>query len=127
MHHDMLDSMKNKLWLYKTIVHRILSYRMEKESCTIVTDRDWIVIPIPVLNKKLKEEFLPVAEDSHLPALTRTTKEVQGLTNHLLDTIKDIKDGKADYKKVNAINSTVRTMLSVFKTEAQLLQMKKEK
>lgn len=124
MHHDILENMKNKLWLYHTIVHRILSYRIEKEKCTIVTDKDWIVIPTPVLNKKLKEDFLPVAEDSHLPALTRTTKEVQGLTNHLLDTIKDIKEGKADYKKVNAINSTVRTMLSVFKTEAQLLQLK---
>lgn len=124
MHHDILDQMKDKLWLYNTRVHRILSYKLEKETCTVVTDKDWITIPTINLNKKLKEEFLPVEEENNLPALARNTQQVQGLTTSLLESIQEIKEGKADYKKVNAINSTVNTMLAVFKTEAMLLRMK---
>lgn len=124
MHLEILDQMKGKPFLYHTRLHRILSYKMDKENCTIVTDKDWIILPTANLNKKLKDEFLPVEEENNLPALTRNAQQVQGLTSSLLESIQEIKEGKADYKKVNAINSTVSTMLSVFKTEAMLLRMK---
>lgn len=62
MHHDKLDSMINKTWLYNTRLIKILSYKIDEEKCVIVTDKDWITINAIDVNKKIKE-FLPVAEE----------------------------------------------------------------
>lgn len=50
--------------------------------------------------------------------------DVANITNILLDTIRDIKEGKIDKTKINALNSTTNTILNVFKTEALLLKLK---
>ena len=123
MHHEKLDSMVNKTWLYNTRLVKILSYKLDEKECTIVTDKDWITINTLDLNKKLKE-FLPVAEEDAALVLSGRRSEVANLTSALLDTVKDIKSGKIDKEKINALNSTTNTILNVFKTEAIIIKLK---
>lgn len=123
MHHDKLDSMINKTWLYNTRLIKILSYKIDEGKCVIVTDKDWVTINAIDVNKKLKE-FLPVAEEDAALVLSTRKGDVANITSTLLDTIKDIKEGKIDKNKINALNSTTNTILNVFKTEALLTKLK---
>jgi hypothetical protein len=123
MHHDKLDLMINKTWLFNTRLVKILSYKIDEGKCVIVTDKDWITINSIDLNKKLKD-FLPVAEEDAALVLSSRKGDVANITNTLLDTIRDIKEGKIDKVKINALNSTTNTILNVFKTEALLTKLK---
>jgi len=123
MHHDKLDQMINKTWLYNTRLIKILSYNFDKDKCTIVTDKEWIVCNANDINKKLKD-FLPVAEEDMALVISSRRSEVSNLTNALLNSIKDIQAGTYDAGKIKALNNTTNTILNVFKTEALLTRMK---
>ena len=123
MHHEKLDIMVNKTWLYNTRLVKILSYKIDADKCIVVTDKDWITFPANDVNKKLKD-FLPVAEEDVALVLSSRKGDVANITNTLLDTIKDIKEGKIDKDKIKALNNTTNTILNVFKTEAFLTNLR---
>lgn len=123
MQHALIEIMIGKTFLFNTRIVKILSYKLDDGKCTIVTDKDWIIVPITELNKKLKD-FLPVAAEDVSLVIDRRKSDVANITNILLDEIQEIRKGNFDKKKIDALNSTTHTILSIFKTEAALTKMK---
>ena|SRR3990172_241077 len=122
MHHDKLEEMLNKTWMYNTRLFKIISYKIDEVSATIVTDRVWLTFKTTELNKKLKE-FLPVAEQDAALIISQRKSEVANITNALLDEIKNIQEGNFQKEKIKALNTTINTLLGIFKTEAYLTKL----
>ena len=124
MKHEALDRMSGKTYLYKANLYKVLSYNIDNGKTTVVTDSRWLVFDTKDINGELKD-FLPVDDtfNEHGLIVSRQ-KDMSGITNTLLNTLSEIQAGKADMGKIKAINSTVNTILNVFKTELQISSLK---
>lgn len=117
---DRIRSMVGKRFMYNANEQKILSYRIENSNLVIVTNRTWIEVPITLANKKL-DEFLPVENESNQMALVSLKKEDKESLIHLIqDNISKIK-GNPDYiRQAREINSQIKTLLDIVKTEIQI-------
>lgn len=117
---DRIRSMVGKKFMYNANEQKILSYRIENSNLVIVTNRTWIEVPITLANKKL-DEFLPVEDDEEGKALTSLKQEDKESLIHLIqDNIQKIKSDPEYIRQAREINSQIKTLLDIVKTEIQI-------
>lgn len=117
---ERIIKMIDKTWMYNVKEYKLLSYKFESNDLILVTDREWIRIPVSLANKKL-DEFLPVEREDNKMALVSLPKENRiSLINLIQDNIAKIKNDPEYIKQAKEINSQVRTILDIVKTELQI-------
>lgn len=117
---DRIRNMVGKKYLYNANEQKVLSYRFENNNLIIVTNRTWVEVPITAANKKL-DEFLPIESEENSMALISLQRENrESLINLIQDNIAKIKNNPEYIKQAKEINSQVRTILDIVKTELQI-------
>lgn len=117
---DRLFSMKNKIWMYNTRLHKILNYKITDDEVQIVTDKEWLTFPITKINAAL-EQFLPANEEKQ--SLT-SIAIFQGngkpaLKDLVLENIENIKKDSSYIPKAKALNEQIKTMIEMAKLEIE--------
>ena len=123
---EILDGMKNKLWLYKSQYHKISSYRINENRLLIATDKTVLEFDFDDKNGSLDEivkQFLPVEENDKMVILSKTFKNMPNLAETLLKNIEKIKKDKDFIPQANAIKSQVDSILNLAKLELQIRKM----
>ncbi|MCL5031265.1 MAG: HNH endonuclease [Bacteroidetes bacterium] len=126
-----INAAKNKLlqmigssYMYKARTHKIIATRIKEESVFISTDLDLIELNINDCEKIIHNDFLPAEsgspqETESAPVLYQEIKSA-GLITDLKSNIDQLKQDPSYIKQAMAINSTVKTMLDIVKTELQI-------
>lgn len=127
-----LSKMVGQTYLYNTNSVKILSYKQKEDHVTIVTDKDWIEVPLFKL-PALLEEFLEVEQEDeepqHLPSPSRNSslqvtqnarQNLSSLKDVLLDNITKVQKDKEYINQAKAINNNINTLMNMYKLELEL-------
>lgn len=116
-----LSFMRDKVYLFNTIEHKIIDFTIKADTVFIATDKRLIQLNEDEALKTLENDFLPV-DGSSLPVpVNSMLQKIESLD--LIGTLKNnIKllegeNGEKNIKKVHAINTTINTALNIVKTE----------
>lgn len=122
---EKLQSMVNKFWMYHTRHHKLLSFKIKEGQVILVTDRDWIEIPLKRINQTLVE-FLPVVEDKHsnLSVILFEGNGKASLKDLIYENIEKIKANPEYIKSAKALNEQVKTVIEMAKLELQIKNIK---
>lgn len=124
---DRLFSMKNKVWMYNTRLHKILNFKVSETEVQIVTDKEWLTFPITKINAAL-EQFLSANEEQ--PSVT-SIAIFQGngkpaLKDLVLENIDNIKKDSSYIPKAKALNEQIKTMIEMAKLEIEYKKLNRE-
>lgn len=122
---EKLKQMVNKTWMYKTRNIKLLSFKINAELVTLVTDVEWIDVPIRKINQKLSE-FLPVnvPVDSDMGAIIFKGNGKASLKDLIYENIEEIKRDPSYIPKAKALNEQVKTVIEMAKLELQIKNLK---
>ena len=115
---EKLQSMLNKNWMYNTRNHKLLSYKLTEDKVILVTDKEWIDVPITKINQKLSE-FLPAPEEvqSEMSVILFKGNGKASLKDLIYENIEKIKADTAYIPKAKALNEQVKTVIEMAKLE----------
>lgn len=127
--------MLNRTYLFNAVSHKILTYKIENDKLTLVSDKKWFA-PIEVQHSgRFLEQFLKTEEDEAtsgaetLPATVVPMPEVlqvsSSLKDVLLDNIKRVQENKEYIPQATAINENARTLIDLAKTEIAYHRIKR--
>ena len=115
-------------YMYMAKNHNVLSYQIDKEIVTIVTDVKWYKFPKFKVLSELRD-FLPVENNGK--QLSVITPQIDGsvfsqLKKDLLDSIKKVKENAEYIPQASAINKNVKTLIDMAKTEIEMVKVMKQ-
>lgn len=119
---ERLQSMLNKTWMYMANKYKMLSFRITDDKVQIVTDKKWFEFPLKRINLEL-DNFLPVDEEKPGFPLALQIQNQESLLKLLHNNIELIQKDPTRIREVKEINSQVKTILDVFKTQMMFLRM----
>lgn len=133
---DKLRSMKNRTFMYNTMLVQILSWKYEAEYCTIVTSAPWITQKIVEMLKFINENFheveadeatsgdLPDKQSSNsqsyeaIPKLNfKSLSKADDLVELLFDNINKVTESKDHVDQANAVANLAGKIMHVAKTQ----------
>jgi hypothetical protein len=118
-----LTAMCGKKYMYNAVVHNVLSFNIENNIVTIVTDRQWIKVPITAVNRKLDEfEKIEEPKTSLLPVQLQNKETLIDILNQ---NISKIQNNPEYIGQAKEINNQIKTIIDIFKTELLFHRVKK--
>jgi len=122
-----LNDMVGYTYMYKTVIYKIINYKVTAETVVLGTDREIFVFPYKEINKHLAE-FLEVEEEPEI----RTTDITIISNDSAIDFINEIKKNiiqiKNDPKfieQAKAINDSINTVISLGRLQVEIAKLKK--
>lgn len=121
---EKLQSMLNKTWMYNTRNHKLLSFKIKEQEVILVTDKEWIEVPMTKINKTLSE-FLPVdeREKSEMSVVLFKGNGKASLKDLIYENIDNIKKDPSYIPKAKALNEQVKTVIEMAKLELQIKRL----
>lgn len=122
---EKLQQMVNKTWMHNARNHKLLSSKINGEKVILVTDKEWIEVPLTKINQKLSE-FLPVDEpkESELSVVLFKGNGKASLKDLIYENIDNIKKDPSYIPKAKALNEQVKTIIEMAKLELQIKNIK---
>ncbi len=121
-----LDSMVGNSYLYNTNQVKILSYNIDGDQLTIVTDKKWIHQSIKHMNGFL-DEFLELESSDVTLAMqqkmSQTSESVQVARDALIDNIKKIQQDPKYIPQANEIQKSAKSLIELVKAEIEVAKM----
>ena len=121
---EKLCSMLNKTWMYKTRNHKLLSFKIKTDDVIIVTDKEWIEVPLKNINQILAG-FLPVDDEvrSEVSLVIFKGNGKPSLKDLIYENIENIKKDPEYIKTAKALNEQIKTVIEMAKLEIQLSKL----
>lgn len=122
---EKLQQMVNKTWMHNARNYKLLSFKINGEKVILVTDKEWIEVPLTKINQKLSE-FLPVDEpkESELSVVLFKGNGKASLKDLIYENIDNIKKDSSYIPKAKALNEQVKTIIEMAKLELQIKNIK---
>jgi len=108
--------------MYNARHHKLLSYKINEDSVTLVTDKEWYEIPITKINKELAS-FLPVSMDKghkEVSIILFSGNGQSSLREVVMDNITKLREDPNYVKQAEAINNQVKTMIEMAKLKIKI-------
>lgn len=120
---DKVSGMVGKEFLYKTNNIKVLSFKLDEQKLTIVTEEEWIEVDRFKALAELKE-FLPAEPGQQLaivkPSIDGTV--VGQLRDELMENIRKVRKDPNYIPQAAEINSNVKTIVDLAKAEIEMVK-----
>ncbi len=125
-----IDEMKGRTFRYKddNSVHRILSYKIDGEEITIVTDQQWFQMnyfeAFEFLTKFTPSDPIIKSGTSDIALINvEQNKMVSQISGTLMDTLKKVQTDPGYVNQAKQITNTVNSMINLAKLQIKLQEM----
>lgn len=123
-----VSEMVNRTFLVNSVTHKVLSYNLQDQQLTLVTDRKWFKWELSNAPLALEgflessEEALPVTSVV-MPIALEASME---LKNILLENIQKVRESQGYIPQADAIAKQVQTLINLAKAEMHYKKMAKD-
>ena len=117
--------MVNKTWMYNARLHKLLSFKVEDDVVVLVTDKEWLEIPLKKINKGL-DNFLEAAGGNGHADVKMVLYGGNGngnLKDLVFENINKIKADPSYINQAKAINEQVKTVIEMAKLQIKLNEL----
>jgi len=121
-----LESMTGKKYLYNAKEITLLTYKQDGEDIIIVTDKEWVTIPVYDLLveldkfKLIEEPQLPARKNgSDLGLMAAPADTLVSLRDTLIDNINKVKEDPAYIPQAKSISYNIQTIINLAKIELE--------
>ncbi len=128
-----LDSMIGKSYMYKTFIHRIISYEHISSTILLHTNKETITFTSSQAEKKL-DEFLPVANIiepaeakpavNNLVLYEKIKEDLPNLTDIIKGNIAKLQSSREYIPQAAAINESINSLVNLVKLEIMVKKLK---
>ena len=126
-----LVSIKGRSFMYRADTIHVVDYRPEGGKVTIVTDKKWFDFSYEKIEGFLNE-LLPVEQDAEnergmlmVRQAKTTTSSINELRTVLMNSIEQVQKSKDYIPQAQEINSNVKSIIDIAKTEIEVLKILK--
>lgn len=119
---DTLQKMVGHTYIYKARHHKILSFKQNGDTVTVVTDKEWLEFESKTINTELKK-FLPADSGNGTSLMVMKTDKgnvLPDLAKIVMDNINQVRKDKSYIPQANSVTKSINSLINMAKLELQI-------